>query len=113
LPFAQEEYAEIMKYNSKPVTIDNHRFPSQLEGRRYCELKLLLVAGEITDLELQPKFPLVVNGHKIGVYTADFRYKVVATGEVRIEDAKGYITKDFVRTKKLFEAIYEIPLYVV
>jgi len=46
------------KYHNQPVTIDGIRFASKREGKRYSELKLLEQAGSITDLKLQPRFPI-------------------------------------------------------
>ena len=46
------------KYYNQKITIDGHEFPSKKEGNRYLELKLLQKAGEISNLELQPRFLL-------------------------------------------------------
>jgi hypothetical protein len=89
------------KYRNKPTTIDGVRFSSKLEAKRYGELKLLERAGEIRDLRLQPRFPLMgtrgplvyESGRKV-VYVADFDY-VTRAGEVVIEDAKGMLTDAF------------------
>lgn len=45
------------KYSAKSMEVDGHKFPSKREARRYQELVLLAKAGEIDDLELQPRFP--------------------------------------------------------
>jgi len=85
------------KYNARKVTIDGYTFDSQREGKRYDELKLLVRAGEITDLRIHPKYKLIpsvmVSGKKKGVrhYVADFEY--IENGKVVVEDVKGYITK--------------------
>ena len=44
------------KYRNKKVIVDDYIFDSIQESRRYKELKLLLKAGEISNLELQPRF---------------------------------------------------------
>ena len=99
-----------MKYKSKAVVIDGHRFPSKLEANRYLELKLLQRAGKIQDLELQPTFELQPGFRKNGVtyraitYKADFRYTM--NGKTVIEDTKGYKTEVYALKKKLFEFRY-------
>lgn len=98
------------KYGAKAVEIDGHRFPSQKEGRRYQELQLLVRAGSIKNLELQPSFPLVVNGKKICEYRADFKYFDQAKGSTVIEDVKGFKTPEYKIKKKLTEAIYSISI---
>ena len=41
--------------------------------------------GPISDLVLQPWFPLVVNGELVGTYVADFQY-VDGDGQLVVED---------------------------
>ena len=85
-------------------TMDGIVFHSEREMKRYWELKLLVRAGTIVDLELQPRFPLIVNGAKICTYVADFRYKDLS-GRTVIEDVKGMRTPEYVIKSKLFHAL--------
>lgn len=68
------------KYKNQKIQIDRYVFDSVAEGRRYRELKILERAGEITDLQLQPKFLLQEAFKKNGKtyrkieYIADFMY---------------------------------------
>ncbi len=72
------------KYSAKRTMVDGYLFDSKLEARRYGELKLLMLAGEILWLCVQPVF--ILEG---GVtYRADFLYRR-NDGEVIVEDAKG------------------------
>lgn len=98
-------YAPQAKFKNKKVEVDGITFASKAEATRYAHLKLLVRIGEITDLELQPRYPLVVNGQRVATYVADFRYRVVATGEVIVEDVKGVRTPVYRMKKKLLEAI--------
>lgn len=98
---------------AKRVQVDGHWFQSQREANRYCELKMLERSGEISDLELQPRFDLVVNGQKIGFWKGDFRYfsrpSNNARGEYVVEDVKSSGTRKepMHRIKvKLVEALY-------
>jgi hypothetical protein len=93
------------KYRNRRTTVDGITFDSAKEARRWGELKLLQRAGEITDLERQVAFPLMVNGHKIGRFTADFVYRKPDGSRV-IEDAKGYRTRDFILRAKLMAALH-------
>ena len=94
-------------------TLDGIVFASKREMKRYKTLKALLDAGAIRDLELQPTFDLLVNGVKIGRYSADFRYTVVESGEQRTEDVKGMRTREFRRTKKHIRAQYGVEILEV
>jgi hypothetical protein len=49
------------KYHARKTELDGYIFDSKAEARRYSELKLLEVAGKISNLQLQPKYPIVVN----------------------------------------------------
>jgi len=102
------------KYNAKGEHIDGHWFASQAEAERYHQLLRLTEAGRIERVELQPSFPLHVNGRLIATYRADFRYLVLdETGRsmtVVVEDVKGMVTDVYVMKKKLVEAIYAIEI---
>lgn len=68
------------KYRNKKIQVDMYVFDSIAESKRYKELKLLERAGEISELELQPKFLLQEGFKKNGKtyrkveYIADFMY---------------------------------------
>jgi len=96
------------KYGAKPTVVDSIRFHSKRESERYSELKLLQRAGEIYDLTIQPKFPIVVNGKKICVYIADFSY--IEDRRVIVEDVKGAKTALYSIKKKLVEALYDFVI---
>lgn len=99
------------KYRNKKIVVDNIKFDSILEARRYNELKLLLRAGKIQDLKLQPRFLLQEGFKKNGKtyrkieYVADFMYK--EDSKTIVEDVKGFATKDFKIKEKLFNYIYK------
>ena len=99
------------KYNAIKQTYNGEVFDSKKELKRYMELELLLRAKEITDLELHPKFDLIVNGVKIGRYTADFKYK--NGSDIIVEDVKSKATKtrDYMLRKKIL-ATYDPPIII-
>lgn len=101
------------KYGNIKVKIDGHLFDSKKEGRRYRELLLLQAAGEISHLELQPRYILwegrTIRGERLRpiTYTADFRYQ--EGGHTIVEDVKSAPTRrksDYVMRKKLFMGLY-------
>lgn len=104
------------KYGNKKAQRGTITFDSQKEAARYDELMLLLKAGKIRCLKLQPEFTLkeafhMPDGERSGPirYRADFSYeKLVQEGpDVKIirvvEDVKGYRTKEYEMKKKLME----------
>jgi hypothetical protein len=96
------------KYMARKTEVDGIVFHSAKESRRYSELKLLERAGEIHDLKCQPRYDLVVNGHKVCAYVGDFAY-LTRTGEPVTEDVKSAYTAkiDTFRVKaKLFRALF-------
>ena len=101
------------KYGNKRTEVDNFIFASKREARRYQELIVLQRAGLIRDLELQPDYPLIVNGVRVGIYRGDFRYVDCVTGQKILEDAKGVRTAVYQLKKKLVKAIYNIDIIEV
>jgi hypothetical protein len=99
------------KYNAIKQTYNGEIFDSKKELNRFMELEILLRAREISDLEVHPKFDLMVNGVKIGRYTADFRYK--KGSDFIVEDVKSRATKtrDYVLRKKIL-ATYDPPVII-
>jgi hypothetical protein len=47
------------------------------------------MAGLISDLECQVPFNVEINGVHLCRWTADFRYRNLATGELIVEEVKG------------------------
>lgn len=92
------------KYRNEPTVVDGIRFPSKREARRYCVLLLLAKAGEIEDLERQPRYPLIVEQVAIATYVGDFAYK--ERGQPICEDVKGMATDLFKLKARLFTALY-------
>lgn len=101
------------KYGNMRTMVDDIKFSSKKEARRYGELKLLLAAGEIGSLKLQPRFPLEIAGQLICTYVADFAYTSHKTGKRIVEDAKGFRTDVYRIKKKLVKAIYDIEIQEV
>lgn len=79
------------KYGNKKVEVDGVKFDSIKEAHRYGQLKMLEMSGWISNLRMQERFPLVVNGVKVGAYVADFVYD--QNGKTVVEDVKSPITR--------------------
>lgn len=89
------------KYANEKVKYDGYTFDSRKECQRYKDLCLMQEAGEIEQLEVQPKFPLKVDGRDVKIrserypngrrvsYYADFSYILVKGKRRVIEDVKG------------------------
>lgn len=97
------------KFGSVKTKIDGITFDSKREAARYADLKLLLKAGQITDLELQVDYPMIVNKRKICSYFVDFRYK--ENGKIVCEDVKGLRLPVYRLKAKLMRACYGIEVY--
>lgn len=115
------------KYRNKKIEADGMIFDSKKEYKRWCELNLLLKAGEITELERQVKIPLIptqrepdiigkrgglkkgkVIEHEIS-YIADFVYKD-KDGKLVVEDTKGFRTKEYVLKRKMLLFLWGIRI---
>ena len=98
------------KYGAKRTEVDGIVFASRSEARRYQELRLLQAAGEISGLELQVKYPLVVNGVKVADYVCDFRYYEDEGDTLIVEDRKGMRTPVYKLKAKLMRAVHGIEI---
>lgn len=91
------------KFNAQKTVVDGITFDSRKEARRFEQLKLMERAGQITNLELQPRFPLKVEGQLICTYVGDFLY--VERGKRVCEDTKGFKTREYINKRKLLLAL--------
>lgn len=101
------------KYSAKAAECGfGHTHPSRKEARRCADLHLLQRAGEISELEREPRYYFEVNGKTLthdrgrrAVYTPDFRYRR-RDGSLVVEDSKGVSVRDWPLRKALFRACY-------
>jgi hypothetical protein len=104
------------KFKVAPVaerTLDGILFASKKEMARYADLKMLEKGKVISNLELQPSFPVSINDTHFCTYTADFRYE--ENGQTIIEELKSSGTaKDpaYRLRKKAAELYYGIKIKV-
>lgn len=119
------------KYGSRKQTVSEITFDSRREAGRFQELRLLELAGEISDLRLQvkyvliptqraPSFEVYKRGPNKGrrkpgevlekecAYIADFVY--TKGGETVVEDTKGVRTKEYIIKRKLMLERYGIRI---
>ena len=108
------------KYNVAPAdqrTVDGIVFASKREATRYQELKLMEKCGDITDLELQPRYKFEPGFSYVG----DFRYREHAVVNGRgnydrlvVEDVKGVETEVFRLKRKCMAYYYpDVELRIV
>lgn len=96
------------KYSAIKTEVDGIIFHSKREAKRYTELRIRQRAGEISGLALQPKYPLEINGIKVGDYIGDFLY--TENGQRVVEDTKGVKTPVYKLKRRLMLALYGIEI---
>ena len=91
------------KYNARKVVVDGIRFDSKAEANRYSQLALLQKRGQISGLELQPRFylwvaPININASKIST-NKEMEKRKHPYGDICIDEWDlvkiGYYTADF------------------
>lgn len=118
------------KYGAKKTEVDGIVFDSKHEAERYCELKMLERAGEISNLGLQKPFLLLPTAYKTVprygkkgqrladkevvrfrqvVYIADFVY-LDKNGNMIVEDAKGVRTPEYKLKQKMMWYFHKIEI---
>ena len=102
------------KYRAKVSGCQHgHAHDSIREATRCNQLHLLVRAGLISDLVIQPQFWFSINGvqvkhpngRRVG-FKPDFGYTEVADGREVIEDAKGVRTEAYVLRSSIFCALF-------
>lgn len=99
------------KYNNVKVDFDRHTFDSQKECNVYIGLRMRLIAGEISNLQLQVKYELNEGGTHSYKYIADFVH--VENGKIVVTDAKGFRTTVFKKKAKLMLQVWGITVVEV
>lgn len=88
-------------------------FASKKECFRYEQLLLLQRAGQISDLKLQVKMPVMINGIHVFTYFCDFVYwdrKFTDAPVLVYEDVKGMRTPVYKLKKRCVEAYYKTKI---
>lgn len=93
------------KFRAKRCEVDDIKFSSKKECKRYLELKILQQKGDILFFLLQVPFRLP-GGVK---YICDFLV-FWADGNVTIEDVKGVKTPLYILKKKQVEELYQVTI---
>lgn len=100
------------KYHAKKAGA----YASRREGKRAQELRLLALAGEISELREQVKFELIprqMDGKRVAernvCYVADFVYRD-KEGHLVVEDSKGFRTREYIIKRKLMRYIHNIAI---
>lgn len=88
------------KYKNIKIKIDDHLFDSKAEAADYIYLREKEKNKKIKDLELQPKFDLVVKDKKLASYRADFKFFDLLQNKNRVIDRKGIDTPLSKRSRK-------------
>lgn len=96
------------KFHAKRTVVDDIKFSSKKEAKRYNILKSLQNVGEVIFFLRQVPFHLP-GGVK---YVCDFLI-FWANGTVTIEDVKGFKTEIYKAKKKMVEALYPIEILEV
>ena len=102
------------KYKNKKCEYQNIKFDSIKERNHFIYLKQLEEKGEIWNLRLQVKFPVLIDGKRVCSYIADFVYG--DENGKHVVDVKSPITSKnptFRLKKKLVEAQYKIEIEIV
>ena len=98
------------KYKNKRVLHEGVWFDSKAELSRWLDLKILLNAGVIQDLQRQVRFKIYINETEVCTYVADHVYTMTDGGHKLVEDVKGCVTKEYALKKKLMRAVHGIEI---
>jgi len=106
--FAGKPSAKSKYGNQRVYSVEYGTFDSKMEFKRFCDLLLLLKAGQITDIRRQVRYKLEHQGIFYGIYIADFVYQ--QGNQTIVEDVKGHKTQAYRTKKKLMKSIHGIDI---
>jgi hypothetical protein len=107
-----EKYGAIPKQNK----YGNKReagFDSRLEMRGFGELEIRQRAGEISELKLHPRFPIVWPGQDEPFTTVEMDASFIEQGALHVIDWKGNDTALSRLKRKLLKAAYGIDAEII
>ncbi|WP_439605465.1 DUF1064 domain-containing protein [Shinella sp.] len=110
---AESAKSKRSKYGAERTLLDGILFDSKAEARFYADLKNRERAGEVTEIELQREYDLMVNGVLVARYRADFVFFDRILRARRVVDVKGFATRDFRLKAKLMKGCFGIDVEVV
>ena len=102
------------KYNNTKCTLDGYKFDSMKERDYYAGyLKPLLMAKEIADLEVHPRYEIKVGLQKICMVELDFAFRDLKRCFRRYIDVKGVYLPISKLKHKLLHATQGIEVEIV
>jgi len=108
-----EKPAKRPKYGNRKTTVDGIEFDSKAEASYYCALKVRERAGEVSNVQLQPRFMFVVDGILVTTYKPDFQFFDAVEKRTRVVDVKGFRVRDLSTKLKLMRALHKINVEIV
>lgn len=92
------------------IDVDGYSFRNERELQLYWGLLKLVKDGRVSELEIHPKYPLIVNQRLIGNYQPTFRFLDQEQHRERFVQvvAGNNPFRDF--KKALFEAVYQVKV---
>lgn len=89
------------------IRVDGHLFGNEHEYKRYLGITALVKSGRLKNLEVKPKFPLIVNDSLIDHYIPSFQFFDPIKNQDRfIQVMSGAVNPMLEIRIRLFEALY-------
>lgn len=101
------------KFRARPTTVDDIKFGSELEARRYTELKLLHQGGRVSFFIRQPVFDLGGGVTCRPDFLIVWSAGLAVGSEVTVEDCTGFETEQKTRNYKMVKARYGVDVVLV
>lgn len=99
------------KYKAKKCTMNGVNFDSKAEMNRYCQLRIMQMAGEIKNLKCHPAFDIDYNEKHICKVELDFCYE--EDGMTIVEDVKGCDNALSKLKRKMVKAFHNVDVIII
>ena len=109
------------KFGAIKCSHDGYKFDSIKEGNEYLNLRLRLEGGDISGLEIHPKYPIFIKNKLVCNVILDFAYWDCLTHSMCYIDVKGYdkktgkfrVTPESKLKRKLLEVYKDITVQYI
>lgn len=93
------------------ISIHGYTFKNENEYRRYMGILGLVKEGRLSELDVNPKYDLIVNEQLIDSYCPTFIFKDVAKNQYRYIQVNGVSNNPALEMKiRLFSVLYEVEV---
>ena len=100
------------KYGAIKTKVNGQTCDSKAEAKHYTNLLFLEKLGEIKDLKLHPRYPILINDEKVCTVVLDFEFYDTRDEKIHYIDVKGFYTSESKLRHKLLQIANKLKVEI-